>query len=292
MTTSLRVRVPVNALVGEGPIWDDQKSVLWWIDILSSRLYAFDPKSETNQEWDVGQHVGTVVPWQDQEVVLALEHGLGSFNLETGLVSIFNDPETNLPGNRFNDGKCDPAGRLWAGTMAYEDPKNQGSLYRLDTDFQVTKVLGGVGISNGIIWSHDHKTMYYIDSTTLALRAWDYSVDSGSIANERTILQVDLEFGLPDGMAIDEEGMLWVAFYGGSKVCRIHTQTGEVLQTIVLPVAAPTACAFGDPDLDTLYITCAAQGLTEAELAKDPQNGNLFSIRTGFKGVPSNRFSG
>ncbi len=292
MITELRVRVPVNALVGEGPIWDDQKSVLWWIDILSSRLYAFDPKSETNREWDVGEHVGTVVPWRDQEVVLALACGLGSFNLATGQVTIFSDPETNQAGNRFNDGKCDPVGRLWAGTMAYVDPIDQGSLYCLNTDFQVTKVLGGVGISNGIVWSHDHKTMYYIDSTTFALRAWDYSVDSGSITNERILLQVELEFGLPDGMTIDEEGMLWVAFYGGSKVCRIHAQTGEILQTIDLPVPATTACAFGDPELDTLYITCAAQGLTEAELAKNPQNGNLFSIKTGFKGVPSSRFGG
>ncbi len=292
MTIELRVRVPINALVGEGPVWDDQKSVLWWIDILSSKLYAFDPQTEVNREWDVGQHVGTVVPWRDQEVALALAHGFGSFHLETGQVRIFNDPECNQPGNRFNDGKCDPAGRLWAGTMAYEDPRNQGSLYCLDTNCQVTKVLGGIGISNGIIWSHDHKTMYYIDSLSFALRAWDFAVNSASIANERTILQVEPDFGLPDGMTIDEEGMLWVAFYGGGKVCRVHAETGEILQTLDMPVSAITACAFGEAELDTLYITCAAQGLSEAELAKAPQAGNLFSAQTGFKGVPATRFGG
>ncbi len=292
MTTELQVRVPVNALVGEGPIWDDRKSVLWWIDILSGKLYAFDPQTNTNREWDVGQHVGTVVPWQDQAVVLALAHGFGSFHLATGQITIFNDPECNQPGNRFNDGKCDPAGRLWAGTMAYEDPRDQGSLYCLDTDYQVTKVLGGIGISNGIVWSHDHKTMYYIDSMSFAIRAWNFRIDRAAITNARTILQVDPAFGLPDGMTIDEEGMLWVAFYGGSKVCRIHSETGEILQTLDMPVPAITACAFGDAELDTLYITCAAQGMSAAELAEAPQNGNLFSIRTGFKGVPATRFGG
>lgn len=292
MNSELQVRVPLNALVGEGPIWDDQKEVLWWIDVLSSKLYAFNPQTGHNREWNVGQHVGTVVPWREQEVVLALAHGLGSFNLETGQVDIFNDPEDNLPGNRFNDGKCDAAGRLWAGTMAYEDPLDQGSLYRLDTDYQVTKVLGGIGISNGIIWSHDQKTMYYIDSTSYTIRAWDFSVELASIANERTILRVDKEFGLPDGMTIDEEGMLWVAFYGGSKVCRVHAENGEVLQTIEMPVPAITACAFGDVELDTLYITCAAQGLSDTELSNAPQSGNLFSIKTSFKGVSSSRFRG
>lgn len=292
MNIDLRIRVPLNASVGEGPIWDDQKQVLWWIDVLSSKLYAFDPRSESNQEWNVGQHVGTVVPWRDHEVILALAHGLGSFHLETGQVTIFCDPESNLPGNRFNDGKCDPAGRLWAGTMAYDSPESQGSLYCMDTDSRVSKVLGGIGISNGIIWSHNCETMYYIDSMSYAIKAWNFSVDLISLENERTILRVEKEFGLPDGMTIDEEGMLWVAFYGGSKVCRIHSDSGEILQTIEMPVPATTACAFGDVGLDTLYITCASQGMSASELASEPRNGNLFSIKTGYKGVPSTRFGG
>ncbi len=292
MHTDVKVRVPVNALVGEGPIWDTQKNVLWWIDILSSRLYAFDPATQENREWDTGQHVGTIVPWQEDTVMLSLQNGLGSFHLDTGAVTVYNDPESNLPGNRFNDGKCDPAGRFWAGTMAYDDPIDQGSLYRMDTDFTVTKVLGGIGISNGIIWSLDHATMYYIDSTSYKVRSWSYDLDTGTITGENVVLSVTPEFGLPDGMTIDEEGMLWVAFYGGSKVCRVHATTGEILETIALPAAAITACAFGDPGLDTLYITSAAQGMTDAELAASSQSGNLFSVQTGFKGVPADRFGG
>ncbi len=292
MSMDVAVRVPVNALVGEGPIWDTQKKVLWWIDILSSRLYAFDPATNVNQEWDTGQHVGTIVPWQEDTVMLALQHGFGSFHLATGTVTILNDPESNQPGNRFNDGKCDPVGRFWAGTMAYDNPVDQGSLYRMDTDFTVTKVLGGIGISNGIIWSLDHGTMYYIDSNSYKVRSWSYDLETGTITDENVVLSVTPEFGLPDGMTIDEEGMLWVAFYGGSKVCRVHATTGEILDTIALPAAAITACAFGDNDLDTLYITSAAQGMTPEELAAAPASGNLFSVKTGFKGVPADRFGG
>lgn len=292
MNHQVEVRVPLNALVGEGPIWDSEKQVLWWIDIMSSELYAFDPRTGDNQVWHTGQHVGTVVPWQADRVMLALRHGLGSFDLETGAVSIFRDPECNLPENRFNDGKCDPAGRFWAGTMAYADQTDQGSLYRLDTDLSVTKVLGGIGISNGIIWSLDHATMYYIDSMSYKVRAWTFDMEFGTIRDERTVFECAPDFGLPDGMTIDEEGMLWVAFYGGGRVCRLHPQSGEILSTVHLPVPAITACAFGDPDLDTLYITSAAQDLTPEEIAAAPQDGNLFSLKTDVRGVPSDRFGG
>ncbi len=290
--SNVEVRVPIHALVGEGPIWDTEEDVLWWIDILSSKLYAFDPATNENREWDTGQHVGTVVPWQKNTVMLALQNGFGSFCLETGTVTILNDPECNLPGNRFNDGKCDPTGRFWAGTMAYDNPINQGSLYRLDTDFTVTKILGGIGISNGIIWSLDHTTMYYIDSTSYKVRSWSYDLDTGSIGEEKVVLSVTPDFGLPDGMTIDEEGMLWIAFYGGSKVCRVHATSGEILDTIELPASAITACAFGAPGLDTLYITSAAQGMSPEELAASPESGNLFSVQTGFRGVPADRFAG
>lgn len=292
MSFDAEVRVPLNALVGEGPIWDDQKSVLWWIDIISSRLYAFDPRTGDNRAWDTGQHVGTIVPWKDDTVMLALQHGFGTFHLDTGTVTILNDPESNQPANRFNDGKCDPAGRFWAGTMAYEDQRDQGSLYRMDTDQDVTRILGGIGISNGIVWSLDHSIMYYIDSMSYRIRAWDFDLASGNIANARDILRVAPDFGLPDGMTIDEEGMLWTAFYGGGRVCRIHPVSGEVLATIELPVPAITACAFGDQALDTLYITSAAQGMTAEEIEAAPQSGNLFSVKTGIRGVPAFRFGG
>lgn len=286
------VRVGLNALVGEGPIWDSDKRVLWWIDVLGSELYAFDPANGSNRTWNTGRHVGTVVPWTETHVLLALRDGIGSLELETGQVTIHNDPEFNLLGNRFNDGKCDPAGRLWAGTMAYDNPTDQGSLYRVDTDFNVTKILGGIGISNGIVWSADQATMYYIDSMSYKVRTWNFDRDSGDISGEQTLMEVEPDFGLPDGMTIDEEGHLWVAFYGGGKVCRVHAESGAVLDTIELPARNITACAFGDDDLGTLYITSAAQQMSNDELTAAPMSGNLFSCRPGIKGVPSVRFGG
>lgn len=292
MTTNVELRVDTHALVGEGPIWDDEHQVLYWVDILSSKLYAYDPARDENRAFDIGQHVGTVVPRASGGVMLAVYQGFAAFDLETEELTLINDPEADLPGNRFNDGKCDPACRFWAGTMAYENRNTQGNLYRMDTDLSVHKMLGGIGISNGIIWSLDHSTMYYIDSPTYTVKAYDYDVDTGDIKNERVIIDVPREVGLPDGMTIDAEGMLWVAHYGGSKVCRWHPERGEILQTITLPASQITACAFGDKDLDTLYITSAAQQLTDAMWRQQPQAGGLFSVKPGCQGVRSFKFGG
>lgn len=292
MSKEPKVRVAINALVGEGPIWDDEAQILYWIDILSNKLYVYDPVEETNEEYDVGQHVGTVVPRQSGGVMLALYRGFASFDLETQVLTIINDPEAHLDGNRFNDGKCDPAGRFWAGTMAYENPSTQGSLYRMDTDFEVRKILGGVGISNGIIWSLDHKTMYYTDCISRKIWAFDYDKASGDVDNQRLIIEATPEMGLPDGMTLDEEGMLWVCHYGGGRVNRWNPNNGELLETIHLPTKQTTACAFGGKKLDTLFITTAAQQMSEADLEKEPTAGNLFSIKPGVKGVKAHKFAG
>ena len=203
-----------------------------------------------------------------------------------------NNPEADVPGNRFNDGKCDPAGRFWAGTMAYENPVNQGSLYRMDTDLSVHKMLDNIGISNGLVWSLDHSTMYYIDTVAYTVRAFDYDIDTGDLKNERVAIHVPREMGGPDGMTIDSEGMLWVAHYGGSQVCRWNPETGEVLHTIKLPAKQITACAFGGKDLDTLFITSAAQQLSKEDLEQQPLAGGLFSIKPGYQGVKAYRFQG
>ena len=173
-----------------------------------------------------------------------------------------------------------------------EPHETQGSLYRLNTDFSVHKIFGDVAISNGIIWSLDHTTMYYIDTLRKNVRAFDYADDTGDISNERVIINVPEEIGMPDGMAIDSEGMLWVAHYGGSCVSRWNPNTAQLLLKIDLPVTQVTACAFGGPNLDILFITSAAQELDAAELARQPLAGGLFAIKTPYQGVPSFRFGG
>ena len=292
MDTGVELLVDAHAQVGEGPLWDEERQVLYWVDILSSLLYIYDPATGENRALDVGRHVGTVVTRASGGLMLAVRNGFASFDLETQELTLIANPEAHITGNRFNDGKCDPAGRFWAGTMAYENPTNQGSLYRLDTDLSVHKIFGDVAISNGIIWSLDHTTMYYIDTLRKNVRAFDYADDTGDISNERVIINVPEEIGMPDGMAIDSEGMLWVAHYGGSCVSRWNPNTAQLLEKIDLPVTQVTACAFGGPNLDILFITSAAQELDAAELERQPLAGGLFSIKTPYQGVLSFRFGG
>ena len=292
MDTGVELLVDAHAQVGEGPLWDEEWQVLYWVDILSSLLYIYDPATGENRALDVGRHVGTVVTRASGGLMLAVREGFASFDLETQDLTLIANPEAHITGNRFNDGKCDPAGRFWAGTMAYENPTNQGSLYRLDTDLSVHKIFGDVAISNGIIWSLDHTTMYYIDTLRKNVRAFDYDVETGDISNERVIITVPEEIGMPDGMAIDSEGMLWVAHYGGSCVSRWNPNTAQLLLKIDLPVTQVTACAFGGPNLDILFITSAAQELDAAELERQPLAGGLFSIKTPYQGVLSFRFGG
>lgn len=288
--TELEPILDVRAIVGEGPIWDGERKLLYWVDILASTLYVFDPASGENTALDVGQHVGTVVPWRGEEVVVAVRHGFASFDLATGTLRPIFDPEEHLAGNRFNDGKCDPAGRFWAGTMAYEHPSDQGSLYRMGTDFEVRKVLTGIGISNGIVWSLDHRTMYYIDTVRADVRAYDYDAASGEIANGRVAIAFPDGVGAPDGMDIDVEGKLWIAHFGGGRVCRWDPGSGEILETIPLPTPNITACAFGGSELDTLYITSAG-GPGGSPAGNDPA-GSLFALKPGIGGAPSFRFGG
>ena len=292
MSLKAELLIDAHALVGEGPIWDADANVLWWVDIMSSELYAYDPQTGENREWNVGQHVGTVVQRASGGLMLALRDGFAAFDPDSGKLEMLADPEAHLPGNRFNDGKCDPGGRFWAGTMAYEDHSDQGSVYRMDIDHSVHKMIENIGVSNGIIWSLDAKTMYYTDSLDYAIRAYDYDVETGGISNERVIIDFPQEMGIADGFTIDEEGMLWVAHFGSSRVRRWNPDTAAVLAEIELPTASITACAFGGPNLDQLYITCAMLGMSDAEKAQQPHAGGLFVAEVGVRGLPSDKFGG
>jgi sugar lactone lactonase YvrE len=292
MSREVNVLVDIRALVGEGALWDEQAQVLYWVDILSSALYIYDPATGQNRSYDVGQHVGTVVLRGSGGVMLALANGFAEYNLASGKVTILSDPESDLPGNRFNDGKCDPGGRFGAGTMAYQNPSSQGTLYRMDADHTVHKMLGDIGISNGIVWSHDKRTMYYIDSIAYSVRAFDYDNASGDISHERVVVSVPREMSVPDGMAIDADGNLWVAHYGAGCVRCWNPQTGQLIDQIDLPARQITSCAFGGEKLDTLFITSAAQQLDAAALAKQPLAGSLFSVKPGVTGALTYRFAG
>ena len=283
-----------RAAIGEGAIWNTALQRLHWIDIPAQRVFTFDPATGENRACDVGQKVGTVVPRAAAARMLALHEGFASFDPVTGRVALLPRPPEHDPAIvRFNDGKCDPAGRFWAGTMALvKGPRPLGRLHRLDVDGSMHVMLRDVGTSNGIAWSLDRRTLYYIDTPLLRVDAFDYDDATGAIANRRPVITVPPEGGRPDGCTLDAEGMLWVAMFNGGSVTRWNPHTGERLQTICLPVARVTSCAFGGPGLETLYLTSARLGLTEAELAAQPLAGGLFQVRPGVCGLPAPAYRG
>ncbi len=292
MCTQVELVVDSQDQIGEGPIWDARNNLLYWVDIMGGKVQSFDPATNCHSQIPIGQAVGTVVPRSTGGLMLATQHGFAYLDEKTEQLTRLHDPESHLPENRFNDGKCDPAGRFWAGTMAFDPKPQTGSLYCMDTDHNVRKVLAGVTISNGITWSLDHKQMYYIDSPTYVVRSYDYDTESGEIGDERVLLTVPRDVGLPDGMTIDVHGRLWIAHYGGSRICCWDPDSGRIVQSIELPVSLVTACAFGGPDLETLYITSSSLGLSAEQLAKEPHAGALLATRPGCRGTQAFSFQG
>ncbi len=281
-----------KAVLGEGPLWHAPSQRLYWVDIESHEVHVFDPATGNDRAIDVGQKVSTVVVRRSGGLVLALHHGFATLNLDTEQVSMLSDPEADLSENRFNDGKCDPAGRFWAGTMSLTRKPGTANLWRLDPDLTVHHVLGGVTTSNGLVWSLDHRTMYYIDTPTREVAAFDYDAETGCIANRRVVIAFPEGAGSPDGMAIDARGMLWIAHFRGGRVSCWDPAVGAMLQAVDLPVRKVSACAFGGPNLDELYVTTARVELTDEELQDQPHAGSLFRVRPGVAGVESFEFAG
>lgn len=281
------------ARLGEGALWHGPSQRLYWVDITGQRVFVFDPKTGENRSVHVGSDVGTIVPRKSGGVMLAVQGGFAHLDLDSGKLEEMAMVEDHLPGNRFNDGKCDPAGRFWAGSMAYDLTKGAGSLYCMEPDLTVRTVLADVTLSNGLTWSPDEKTFYYIDSTTSQIAAFDYENASGSITNRRVVVEITEADGLLDGMAIDENGNLWVAVYYTGQICCWNPSNGKLLDRIDVPGAKlTTSCGFGGPELKDLYITTASDGLTEQEKAEQPNAGALFKVRLDVAGTPANAFEG
>lgn len=278
-----------RAQLGEGAIWDAGRQVLYWVDITGQKLHEFNPATRANRTWEMGQLIGTVVARRSGGVMVAVYDGFAAFNLDTAKLEIIADPEADLPDTRFNDGKCDPAGRFWAGTMSTKGVPGAGSLYVLDADHSVRRMVTGVGTSNGIVWSLDQRTMYYIDTKLQRVDAFDYDLATGNIGNRRVAVPIPADQGRPDGMTLDAEGMIWVAHWEGWRVTRWNPVTAELLATIKVPVARVTSCAFGGPQLDTLYITTARPA---ADVPGQPQAGGLFAVQLGVRGLPAFEYAG
>lgn len=278
--------------LAEGPVWCEREERIYWVDILSGRLHMHCTADGREKSLEMGEHLGAVALRERGGLVLALKSGFAFYNLAEQQITAISDPESELHGNRFNDGKCDPSGRFWAGTMSYELEQGAGSLYCLDTNLKTRKLLGGLTISNGLAWSSDRTQFYFIDSPTGCVYRFDYEDESATLSNQRTHRQFTQDEGGPDGMTIDEEGALWVALYGGSRVVRLDPATGETLFTVQVPAPHVTSCTFGGASLKELYITTARENMSRQQIQQAPLSGSLFRARVPFRGLPAVRFAG
>lgn len=290
---NIEVVVPHTCLLGEGPVWDVENQRILWIDILRGDIHQFFPETKQFKTFNTGKLIGAIALRSKGSLIAALQNGFALIDMEKEQIEIIKDPEAHLANNRFNDGKCDPLGRFWAGTMSLSEEPGAGNLYTLEKELSVSKKIEGVTISNGMAWSKDHTTFYYIDTPTSEVVAYNFDKWNGNISDKKTIIKISKEDGNPDGMTIDSEGMLWIAHWDGWQVTRWDPNTGRKIYHISLPVAKVTSCTFGGANLDDLYITTASKELTENELKKQPLAGSLFVIRNcGFTGIPAFEFKG
>jgi sugar lactone lactonase YvrE len=274
-----------RALLGEGPVWDAARGELVWVDIERGLVHR-RRSGEADVSLDVGQPVGCAVPRAAGGLAIALRDGFGLLPAKRARPRLVAPVEQQRSDTRMNDGACDSRGRFWAGTMSLAGDTRAAALYRLDADLTVTRVLPGLSISNGLGWSPDDRLMYHVDTPRGRIDVYEFDADSGAIGGRRAAIAVAPEQGRPDGLAVDADGGIWVALWGGGALQR-YTPEGRQDARIELPVSQVTSCCFGDSDLATLYITTAARGVAHDRLA-----GSLFCCRPGVRGLPATPFAG
>lgn len=281
-----------NALLGECPVWDERQNHLYWVDILSGNLFRYEPRQGKNFAYDIGEHIGSFALREKEGAVLALKSGFAYFDFQSNRVEQIMNPESHLSNHRFNDGKCDPAGRFWAGTLSYDVAEGAGSLYMLNPGNQIETKLKDLTIPNGMAWDTGRNAFYFIDSPDRKIYRFEFNHSSGEIANRSVLFEFPSSGSLPDGMTIDSDGHLWVALYNGYKVVRINPDSAEIVFEVNLPVPKVTSCTFGGRNLNELYITTAREHMTENEIANAPLSGALFKAVLPFRGIKTHRFKG
>jgi sugar lactone lactonase YvrE len=287
----VELALDIRTELGEGPLWDDRRQRLLFVNINRGHVHEFDPTSGADRIVEFPWSVGAVALCEDGDWVLAAADGFYRADPATGAHRLIEAVEADRPGNRMNDGYVDARGRFWAGTMGMNRVRQAGTLYRLDPDGSVYPMVTPVSTSNGIDWSLDNTIAYYIDTPTGRVDQFDFDLSTGTLRNRRPFVEVPSAEGSPDGLVVDADGCVWVCLWKGSAVRR-YTPDGRLDMVIPTPAAQTTKCAFGGPDLDELFITSAWTGLSDAERAAQPLAGGLFRCRPGVKGRVPNRFSG
>ena len=265
-----------------------RETALYWLDIKGRNIFRLDDRGE-RQEWPTPLRVGSLAPRKSGGFIGGTEEGIFAIDADAGRFDLLLNPEEELPGNRFNDGKLDRQGRFWAGSMDDSERADSGTLYRIGRDLDCVAIDRGYRVTNGPAFSPDGRLMYHNDSARQVTYVFD--LDGDSVGERRTFLQFKEGEGYPDGMTVDADGCLWIAFWDGWSVRR-YSPSGEWLETVRMPVASPTSCAFGGRDLDRLYITSASIGLDESALQMQPNAGGLFMVTPGVRGLEDAPFAG
>jgi sugar lactone lactonase YvrE len=286
----VEVAIRSEALLGEGPRWDAATGRLLWVDIEAGALHLFDPARGDDRKILLGNRVGAAAPVQGGGVLVALADRLAVVGLDDESVRTL----VEIPhgeGMRLNDGVCDPAGRFWVGSMALDYAPGAGALYRYSSDGGLDRVLGEVTLSNGIGWSPDGGTMYYIDSMAYRVDAFDYDVSTGAISGRRPLIVIERGAGIPDGLAVDDDGGIWVALWGRGAIRR-YAPDGELDRMLAVPAHNVTACCFGGDDGRSFYVTTASVELSAEQLRERPLAGSVFVTEAGVSGPPAQPFAG
>lgn len=284
------VAIRSGALLGEGPRWDAPAKRLLWVDIEAGALHLFDPARGDDRAIPLGNRVGAATPTETGGVLVALADRLAMVDPEEESVRTL----VELPhgeGLRLNDGACDPAGRFWVGSVALDDAPGAGALYRYSSDGGLDRVLEDVTISNGIGWSPEGRTMYYVDSMTYRVDCFDFDPGTGAISNRRPFAVIERGAGIPDGLAVDDEGCIWLALWGRAAIRR-YSPDGELDRVLAVPADNVTACCLGGGDGRSLYVTTASVQLSAAQRARQPLAGSVFVTKVDVSGPPAQPFAG
>lgn len=287
----LRCVWPAAAQLGEGPVWSERRQSLFWVDILGRKLHCYKPSTAEKRTWSFDEEISAVAERKDHDsLIVSLRHHFAFFDPESGRLERIVDVESSRPSNRFNDGKCDPQGRFWAGSMDFACTQPTGALYSLDANRECKRHVDGFAVTNGPTWSLDGRTMYFTNTATGHIFAFDFDPSNGTVSNQRLWLAFKESDGSPDGMTTDALGNLWIAHWGAGRVT-CHAPSGEELARIDVPASNTTSCAFGGPNLTTLYITSATVDLDDAQRAAQPEAGGLFEIELDVQGLPAAQFA-
>ena len=280
----------LKAPLCESPIWDEKTEKLFWDDYYQKRIYSYEPATGDFGSYQLDVMPGSIALTDRGNIIVAYEKSIGIFDVSKKCFTRSISPEAHISTNHFNDGKCDTEGRFWAGSITETQKEALAFLYRVDAGLEYTEMLDGVITSNGLCWSPDNKIFYYIDTMRFSVDAFDFSAEDGTISNRHTVIDFPRDKGRPDGMTIDEDGMLWIAHWKGACISRWNPNTGSCLEVFPVPSYNVTSVYFGGMGLDTLYITTARSSTDEDMLNEYPHSGGLFCFKPGVKGLRPNYF--